>query len=595
MSQIFRHQWIVVAVAAVVFFTRLGGAYLWDEDEPKNAACAREMLERGDWVTPSFNYDLRTDKPVLLYWLMMTAYRTFGVNEFAARFWSAMAGVGVSLVVYHLGRLLFRAEVGLWAGLIMATSLMFDVAGRAATPDASFILWATSAMLAFVWAEGRARHSSLDGASTDARWAPWRYAPMYLCMGIAVLAKGPAGVVLPLMAMGVYLTVLRDMNTTSARDGVPGAAAAGVWGRLAVWRNFALVALNPARWWRISRRIYLAEGALVVLAVALPWYIWVGVRTDGEWLRGFLLKHNVGRFTASMENHSGPILYYIPAIIIGFFPWSVFLPLSIRNAALRIAANQRDRAAYLLISCWAAAQVGFFSLAATKLPSYVLPAYPAIALLTAAFLDRWLAEPLAVPKGLLRWALVSPALVGLGVVIALPIVAAKFAPGEAWLALLGLVPIAQAIAALYWSETARPRPALVSFAALTVVFVVSLFGVAAVRISRHHSNGPLMAEAHRLNGVQAPLATYRHFEPTLAFYAASRLEPRDEPAQVAAFLATSDDALVVTRDEFVDELLAQVPGAQVVARRKRFLRDGEVVLIGQAPRTATHTTDETRR
>jgi len=117
MPQLIRHQvWIVLA-ALLVFFTNLGVPQLWDEDEPKNAECAREMMARGDWVVPTFNEQLRYDKPVLLYWLMMSAYQTFGVGEFGARFWSAVLAIGTTLVTYHLGRLLFRPQVGLWAGL----------------------------------------------------------------------------------------------------------------------------------------------------------------------------------------------------------------------------------------------------------------------------------------------------------------------------------------------------------------------------------------------------------------------------------------------------------------------------------------------
>ena len=97
-------QVCVVGAAVVVFFTLLGRPYLWDEDEPKNAECAREMLEAGNWVVPQFNYALRTDKPILLYWLMLTSYHAFGVTEFAARFWSAALGVGTVWLTYGIGR-----------------------------------------------------------------------------------------------------------------------------------------------------------------------------------------------------------------------------------------------------------------------------------------------------------------------------------------------------------------------------------------------------------------------------------------------------------------------------------------------------------
>ena len=134
MKQLALHQSLIVAVAAVVFFVNLGVPRLWDRDEPRNAGCTAEMIERGDWVVPVFKGELRTHKPVLLYWLMMSAYSVFGVNELGARFWSAVLGIGTTLVTYHIGRRLFNAQVGLWAAVILSTSLMFDVAARAATP-----------------------------------------------------------------------------------------------------------------------------------------------------------------------------------------------------------------------------------------------------------------------------------------------------------------------------------------------------------------------------------------------------------------------------------------------------------------------------
>ena len=150
-----RHQAWIILVAGVVFFAGLGRPRLWDDDETKNARCAQEMLVRGDWVVPTFNFRLRPDKPALFYWLAMISYQLLGTTELAARFPSALLAVGTSLATYHLGRRLFRPEVGLWAGLAMATNLMFATIGRAATPDSTLIFCTTIALLAFVVGVGR--------------------------------------------------------------------------------------------------------------------------------------------------------------------------------------------------------------------------------------------------------------------------------------------------------------------------------------------------------------------------------------------------------------------------------------------------------
>ena len=147
-----RHQLLLGLIAAFVFFTNLGGYALFDEDEPKNAVCGREMFERGDLIVPTFNGQLRTDKPILIYWLMQVSFRLFGVSEFGARFGSALLAVGTTLLTYHLGRKLFSPDVGLLAGVIVCTSLMFSAIGRSVTPDSVLIFCLTLAFTSYVWA-----------------------------------------------------------------------------------------------------------------------------------------------------------------------------------------------------------------------------------------------------------------------------------------------------------------------------------------------------------------------------------------------------------------------------------------------------------
>ncbi len=109
--------WAVVFCSAMLtFFLGLGTAQLFDEDEPKNAECGREMFARGDWLVPTFNEELRTDKPILVYWFMLASYHLFGVTEFAARFFSAVLGVGTCLLTYHIGRVLFSRAWGCGRG-----------------------------------------------------------------------------------------------------------------------------------------------------------------------------------------------------------------------------------------------------------------------------------------------------------------------------------------------------------------------------------------------------------------------------------------------------------------------------------------------
>ncbi|MGD0519388.1 MAG: phospholipid carrier-dependent glycosyltransferase, partial [Thermoguttaceae bacterium] len=150
MTQNTRYQCWIIAAAAIIFFTYLGAASLWDEDETLYASIAREMLQRGDWVVPMFNGHMFPEKPPLMFWLMIAGFELFGQNEFGARFFSALLGVGTALVTYHLGRLLFNPRVGFWAGLIAASSIIFTVSARAATVDSALVFVSTLALLCFV-------------------------------------------------------------------------------------------------------------------------------------------------------------------------------------------------------------------------------------------------------------------------------------------------------------------------------------------------------------------------------------------------------------------------------------------------------------
>src|SRR5262245_26270222 len=157
MAERLKQAGLVIAVAALVMLTNLGGPRLWDRDEPRNAGCALEMLARQDWVVPWFNGELRAHKPVLLYWCIMVSYSALGVSEFSARLPSALCAIGTTLCAYSIGRRLFGLRAGVWAGIALATSLMFVVAGRAATPDALLIFCTTLALAIYVRGTFRAR------------------------------------------------------------------------------------------------------------------------------------------------------------------------------------------------------------------------------------------------------------------------------------------------------------------------------------------------------------------------------------------------------------------------------------------------------
>lgn len=581
----FWHPLAIALVAGTILFFNLGTGSLYDEDEPKNATCGREMLGRGDWVVPTFNDHLRTDKPILIYWLMLVAYHAFGVSEFSARFWSALLGVGTSVLTYYLGRLLYGPRVAVWAGLIIATSLNFDMVARAATPDSTFIFCCTLTLLAFVASAGRgAWQREQPLAPTADLWRAFLprhyvgYLAVYAAMSLAALAKGPAGILLTSSAMGLFLLAIGSSAFYQHADG--NGWRERIWhSRNGLWQTF-----HPRRIAAVVWAMRPLTGLAVLAVVALPWYVLVSVRTDFAWPAGFLGRHNVGRFVSSLENHRGPIFYYLIAISIGFFPWSVFLlPMFTRWRERMRGFSPGD----VFVLCWVAFYVGFFSLAGTKLPNYVLPSYPGLALLAAAMVCDWLT--VAAPKRLqvaLGFGTIS--LVGLGLIVGLLITAWFLTPGDYTFALAWIVPLVGGLGMLWLLKHRSLAHAMRLFVVMAIAQSIAMFDLAVVRLSRHHTS-PAFAAAAKAVSPTARLCTFEYFEPSLVFYSGGHVAHYRRPEKVLAFLA-QEDSFLVTHEKFLPLVQDKLPpDVRVIARHRRFLRKGDVLLLGRSPAVARST------
>ena len=568
--------WLVTTAAALVFFLNLGGIALWDEDEPKNAVCAREMLHRGDWLVPTFNGQLRTDKPILLYWLMLTAYHALGVTEFAARVWSAVLSTMTVLLTFDLGRRSGRvdcagklppdpgplprsqielsgrtdrgaegetsARAGLWSGLVLTGSLLFGVSARAATPDATLIVCTTASL--WLWATGFSASTPLSG---------WRWFGIYALLGLAVLAKGPSGLVLP-------LAVMLTAETLVGWHGTQGT----IRGALVSFANSA---------WGVTRRLRVVSGCAVALMIAAPWYVAVGVATDWAWPAGFLGKHNVQRFMGPLEGHGGPIVYYLPAILIGLLPWSLWLPAALAGAWRRVRAATVDRTDLVLLS-WIGVYVGVFSLAGTKLPSYVLPCYPALAVL----IGRHVARSERLPSG----PFLGLAVIGLACSAGFLAADRWLLDNVAWLAVMGAIPAIGGIAAWRFNRRQRPQLALGAFAGSAALLLAGLFGIAAEAVDDRQTPVAFARLIQESRGAGAPVATLDAFRPNLVFYSGPTVTDCPTPEEAVAFLKRTPEGFLVTRDEHWEQLQPLLPpDAALIARERMFLRKFDLLLIGR--------------
>lgn len=562
---------VLLAVAAALTLPNLGVSSLWDVDEGVNAEAAREMMEAGTWVIPTFNFELRTAKPVMLYWLQRASYTAFGVSEWSARLPSALAGWATVLLTYELARRMFGRSTGLLAGVVLASAVEFCLLAHAATPDATLLLFTVLTYFLF-W----------TGQESNGRG--W-WAPTAAACGLAVLTKGPIGVALPGLVIVLFLAWNRELY------------------RL------------------LDRR--LAWGVLAGLMVAGPWYGLVTAETRGQWAREFFLNENVKRALNPAENHSGSVLFHSASLLVLFAPWSIFIGVALWHGwkAARAAtpaaptagepppapggeratgAEARPtpvnalRACRFLI-CWFTSYLVFFSLVSTKLPNYILPLYPALAVLTAFFLIRWRDQELRLPRWVMPVATGAMVLVavtvGVGLLVAggaIPVLPAKarvFPGFEKWAA-IGLVPLVGAAVMGRCLRAGDRRGFVTATAATAIVFV----GLTAAFPTHEMDRYKAPRELVRLAGVadssrDLRLGGYDWFQPSVVFYAGRQVEKLPSPEAAAEFLAVPTPGYLFipepTWKQWVEDKVKV--RHRVAARHHDFYRNCEVLLVTNEP------------
>jgi len=355
------------------FFSRLDALGLVGPDEPRYAAVAREMATTGDWVTPRLHGDPWLEKPVLYYWAAATALQALGVTETAARLPSALAALLATLLLAWLAWRRYDVATA-WAVLfIFPTAAGVLGFARAATPD---MLFSAALCLAMV-----AAARVLPGAGSSPGFTvPWQIL-LGAALAAAVLAKGPAALVL---AGGSTLAW---------------AALSGRWSK-------ALRLLNP-------------RSVFCFLLLALPWYV-LCAQANPQFVRTFVIEHNVARFFTPLFRHEQPFWFYGPILLLGLVPWTVLLVGAAREVIARNSA-WRD-APELFFACWALFPAVLFSFSRSKLPGYILPTVAPLVLLLA----RHTAAAIGQREPLGRWLLAG---VG-GTLVALA------ASGQHWLSRL---------------------------------------------------------------------------------------------------------------------------------------------------------------
>src|SRR5206468_66594 len=333
------HLLLLLALCALLFFLGLGTLGLTDRDEGSNAEAAREMVASGDWITPTLNGAPRFAKPILIYWLISGSYLAFGVSEFTARLPSALFGTLLVLMQYAFATRMFGPTAGLRAALMLLLNFEVLALGRMVLTDMVMVFFTTLSIFCFFLAA-----SPPAGEGRTKRW----YWGFYIGMALATLTKGPVGVLVPLLAVIPYL-------------------------------------LLTHRWREIAPECRLLTGTAVFLLIAAPWYAAM-FKLHGAGYAASARGDTLTRFFSVIGGHSGTILFYIPILLLGFFPWSGFLPSALVEALRERQGPQR--ALQTLCAVWVLGVFLFFTLSSTRLPHYIAPLFPGAALLVAASWDR---------------------------------------------------------------------------------------------------------------------------------------------------------------------------------------------------------------
>ncbi len=359
----------LLLIVWVAFGWNLGNIGLIDETEPLFAEASRQMFVTGDWITPFFNGETRFDKPALIYWCQAIAYAIIGVNEWAVRLPSAIAAICVTILAFYtvhwhllqkdqleqVTNLTRRYLTAFVAAAVLAISPEMIIWGRTGVSDMLLTGCMASALLCFFL--GYANNSQFiivpgeeKSRESNSRFPNQWYLAFYVLIAGAILTKGPIGIVLPGLIIGTFLLYLGQLR-------------------------------------QVFREMHLFLGIVIISVLTVPWYALVIWRNGWNYINAFFGYHNLERFTEVVNGHSAPWYFYFIVVLVGFAPYSIYLPLTLVRLKFWQRGywrhQERSQQLGLFAFFWFICVFGFFSIAVTKLPSYVLPLMPAAAILIA--------------------------------------------------------------------------------------------------------------------------------------------------------------------------------------------------------------------
>lgn len=493
----------LIVLSCCTFLLGVGRPAISDSDEGFYAEAAREMVADGDWLTPHFNYEDRWQKPVLYYWMTAATFLATGPTESASRWWSALSGVGLVLLTWAIARRFTERDDVAWlAGAITATSYGYFAMARLALPDLPLTLLITLA----IW------------SALERRWAV-----VGIAVGLGLLMKGPLAVVVPGMVLVPIWWRERRTMTVSATDVI--------------------------------------TATMIAAVIAVPWYAAMTAEHGVAYLQSFFIGDNLERFATDRFNEPRALLFYIPILIGGMLPWSMYLltlPWPSVHRVIRRRRTLTDVEWRLLL--WASVPLLFFTLSIGKQPRYILPILPPLAILLARSITTRIArrdsdsgsdtQPVL---ALATWATAA-----LYVVLAILLYRARpmLIGTYAALTTTGITLFVLSAGSLAWVAIRRRwhrLPTVASLCAAALLLSIQ-FGALSGRRPEPVEQVANLVREHR--GTDQAVGAYRVFVRNLVFYTRFKQQELYDEGRALDFLQSPEPILLVVREADLPRLEA---------------------------------------
>jgi 4-amino-4-deoxy-L-arabinose transferase-like glycosyltransferase len=538
----------LLVLFALTWFANLDYRRLVHPDEGRYAEIAREMALTGDWVTPRLNGIKYFEKPALQYWITAAAYDAFGIRHWTARLWPALAGFLGVLFIGYVGLRVGGPQQALYSAAALGGCVAYVVNTHFLTLDAGLTLWMSVGLGGLILAQ------RADATSREERgWMLVAWA----ALALAVLSKGLIGVVLPGAALLLYSLIARD--------------------------------------WVLWRRLHLLAGTPVFLAIAAPWFALVSWRNP-EFFDFFFIHEHFTRFLTSEAKREGPWWYFIPFLAAGLLPWLTLFAWTARRiwSDAQIERNGFCWPRFTLV--WSAFIFVFFSVSESKLPSYILPLFPALALAIGWQLTA-LSDALLARLSLLQ--VVPVGVAWLVLIVGYDTIAAQFADAKQplapllaygpWLKWACGVAFAGGLVGL-WALHRGRRTMAVLVTAFTALIAVQLIVTGHDELAESRSAAPLLSRVVAQNGplrADVPFYTVRTYDQTLPYYLGRTVTQVEHPDELAMGIASEPDKAIATVEQWRPawDAAAEAYAMMQPDEYEKLLRDGMPMReLGRDPR-----------